>query len=175
MLVSKGDSYTYLNLNKYITQGGQFIAAVEKGNIQLSAGISYTGIYNEMENAESQTPFTYGTEMNGSAEYRFPKTKTSVALYWKYNGHQPFYVLNESNSVNTVELFKGESYSIVDLSIVQPFFNNRLSVGAGVKNILDVTSVKSFQPTGAHQSANDVALVGMGRSLFLRIQLQLSK
>ena len=175
MLVAQENSYTYLNLNKYITQGGQLIAAVEKGNIQLSAGISYTGIYNELENTEITAPFTYGTELNGSAEYRFTKTKTSFALYWKYNGQQPFYVLNESNSVSTVELFKGESYSMVDLSVVQPFLRNRLTVGTGVKNILDVTSINSSQSTGAHQAANDVALVGMGRSLFLRIQLQLSK
>lgn len=172
ILVTMSDYYTYENLNKYITQGGQFVAGLEKGNLKLSAGIAYTGIYNQFENSNVSTAFTYSTEMNSSTEYRFAKTKTSLALYWKYNGHLPIYMLDENNNV---QLFSGESYSMLDFSIVQPLFNNKITVGAGLKNILDVTSINNYQAGGAHQSTSDVALVGMGRSVFLRLQFQLSK
>ena len=95
-----------------------------------------------------------------------------MALYWKYNGNTPIYILDENNKV---QLFRGESYSMLDFSIVQPFFNKRVTVGAGLKNILNVTSINNYQSGGVHQAASDVALVGMGRSVFLRLQFQLSK
>ena len=171
-LVAQGETYTYMNLQKYITRGGQLVAKLQRGNIQLSSGFSYTGIYNELENTAVAVPFTYSTDLNTSLEYSFQKTNTSVAVYWKYNGRQPVYILDDNNLVH---LFHGEAYSMVDLSVMQPFFNNRLSIGAGIKNILNVTTIQNYQVAGAHQSSNEVMLAGMGRSVFLRMQLQLSK
>ena len=171
-LVAQDTGYIYMNLQKYITRGGQMVVKLQRDNIQFSTGVSYTGIYNELANNSITVPFTYSTDVNTSLEYSLQKTNTSVAVYWKYNGKQPVYILDDNNLVH---LFHGAAYSMIDLSVMQPFFHNRLSIGAGLKNILNVTTIQNYQVAGVHQSSNEVMLAGMGRSVFLRMQLQLSK
>ena len=148
-LVAQGETYTYMNLQRYITRGGQLVAKLQRGNIQLSSGFSYTGIYNELENTAVAVPFTYSTDLNTSLQYSFQKTNTSIAVYWKYNGRQPVYILDDNKLVH---LFHGEAYSMVDLSVMQPFFYNRLSIGAGLKNILNVTTIRNYQVSGDRKS-----------------------
>lgn len=171
-LAAQGDIYTYINLLSYVTKGAQLSAGFRVGDFKINTGVSYTGIYNQLEEASEGIPFTYTTEINSGVEYSIKKTGTSFAAYWKYNGGQPVYFLDENNSV---KLFTGESFSMFDLSIVQQLFNKRMTVATGLKNILNVTKIKNMQQASAHQSSDDYALTGMGRSLFVRLQLQLHK
>ena len=171
-LAAQEKNYTYVNLLKYVTKGGQITAGFSMGNLELNSGISYTFIYNQLDDVNTNVSFLKTAEFNSSVEYKIKKSNTHLAAYWKYNGRQPIYTLDENN---VAQYFKGESFSMVDISIVQPFWKKMLTVGAGIKNILDVTKIKSLQQSGTHQAMDDYALTGMGRSVFVRIQLQLSK
>ncbi|MEP7263746.1 MAG: TonB-dependent receptor [Bacteroidota bacterium] len=170
LLSVTGDLYKYVNFYEYITKGGQLSASMEYKAFELSTGLSYTGIYNsEIVDGD----FLYSTELNTMAQYKINKTKTLIALYWKYNGSQPQYYLAENTDDFTV--FQGESYSMVDASVTQKFMKDRITIGAGIKNMLDVTTIKNKETAGAHQAGNDEVFTGMGRSYFVRLQYQFRK
>lgn len=164
-----GDIYQYINFYEYITKGGQFSASFEYKAFEVSTGYSYTGIYNsEIEGSD----FAYADELNTMTQYKINKTKTLVALYWKYNGHQPQYYVNDEGEV---AIFNSEGYSTVDASVTQKLLKDRITIGAGVKNLLDITTIK-YKGTGtAHQAADDEVFTGMGRSYFVRLQYQFRK
>jgi outer membrane receptor for ferrienterochelin and colicins len=169
-LVASDLIYTYLNFYEYNTQGGQLTASYGYANLQLSSGYSYTGIYNSEDGGKD---FLYYSELNAMAQYKIDKAKMLLAVFWKYNGHQPQYMLDDLGSVS---VFNGESYSMVDASVTKTLFKEKISVGAGVKNILDITTIKnSGESGGAHQASDNELFTGMGRSYFVRIQYQFSK
>ena len=59
----------------------------------------------------------------------------------------------------------------MDLNIAQRFFKERLTITGGLLNLLDVTNVKTYSSSTAHSSNDNDALVGMGRSVFVKFQL----
>jgi outer membrane receptor for ferrienterochelin and colicins len=168
-LAAQGNIYTYLNFYEYVSKGAQLTGSVELGSFEFSSGYAYTGIYNSDIEGNG---YLYSSELNSMIQYRIPKSKTLVGVFWKYNGRLPEYIVDETGDV---KVFDGESYSMVDASLTQNFFANRLTIGTGIKNIFDVTTIKDLQPSGAHQSSNDYVYTGMGRSYFVRLQYQLSR
>ena len=59
---------------------------------------------------------------------------------------------------------------MIDGTIKKALFSNKLEVTAGVRNILDVTSVNTTaQPGGAHSGPPVSQLLGYGRSYFLKL------
>ena len=171
-LVSHNDIYTYLNFYEYITRGGQLTASVKYQGVELSSGYSYTGINNSEVSAE--TGYLYASEVNTMLQYKVKKTGTLIAIFWKYNGRQPQYTIDENDDV---KVFNGESYNMADGSITQQLFKNRFTVSTGVKNILNVTSIKNQDPSGGgtHQASEERVFTGMGRNVFVRLQYQFSK
>jgi outer membrane receptor for ferrienterochelin and colicins len=168
-LVAKDSIYTYLNFYEYITRGGQITAAYNYAAFQFSTGYSYTGIYNSEDGGED---YLYYSELNAMVQYKMNKAKMLVALFWKYNGQQPQYILDNTG---TITVFNGESYSMVDASVTKKLFKERISIGTGVKNILDITTIKNSGSAGTHQASEDQLFTGMGRSYFIRLQYQFSK
>lgn len=168
-LASQDTIYTYINFYEYTARGGQLTASFTYNSFEFSTGYSYTGIYNsEIEGSK----YLYSSELNSMLQYKLPKIKTLIGVFWKYNGRLPEYMVNE---IGDITVFNGESYSMVDASATQRFFANRLTVGVGVKNILDVTTIKNLQASGAHQSSNEHVYTGMGRNYFVRLQFQFSR
>jgi outer membrane receptor for ferrienterochelin and colicins len=168
-LASSGDAYTYLNFYEFVTRGVQVTAAFSYGAFELSSGYSYTGIFNsEIENSS----FLYASELNNIAQYKIAKTNTLLAVFWKFNGKLPEYLVDDAG---VVTIFKGQNYSMVDASVNQKLMKDRITIGAGLKNILNVTTINNLESAGAHQSNDNRVFTGMGRSVFVRLQYQFSK
>ncbi len=171
-LVEKDTFFTYMNFYKFNTQGMMITATIDRGSVSLSAGYSYTGIFNsEIEG----TDYLYASEITSMIQYKVPKVKTLVALFWKYNGSQPQYVVNSDDPNGELILFHGEGYSMVDATITQKLAKDRITIGAGMKNILDVTTIRQQSTASAHQASGMQVFAGMGRSYFIRFQYQFTK
>lgn len=179
--VVEDDLYTYVNLDKYITQGAQFTAnhrLYPQLNTRFGAGI--TGIYNSIsEETDELKKFYYSPNLVASMGYRWMKYDVEFNADYKFTGRLPRVELTSSQ-----ELVEGyiESYHMLDVNVGKTFFREVLGLSAGVKNLLDVTTIPSS--TGASAGSNGTAHsgggsgsvpIGWGRTFFIRATINFRK
>ena len=163
--------YTYINLDEFISKGGDVKARFVTDRFQITGGAAYTGTWSTYEGDLAQPETAWYSEFNSSADYKFTKLNFTVSAYWRYIGEKPVYLLDGSNSlVRTMN----QSYQLVDFSVRKPMLKNHVTLTTGVKNIMDITNVRSAVSGGAHSGGNEgTTAIGMGRSYFVKLILSL--
>lgn len=170
------DLYTYVNLRKYITQGVQFTinyCLYPQLNIKLGAGV--TGIHSSLsDEAQSAKKFYYSPNGVTSLNYRWMKYDVDFNLDYKYTGMLPQIEIDKNQQV--VEGYVSK-YNMLDFNIGKTFFKDALGLTAGVKNLLNVTTVPSTGgSTGtAHTGGSDSVPIGWGRTFFIRASFNFRK
>lgn len=164
--------FTYINLGTFSTHGGSLTNNVTWKNLSLGGGIGLTGRYNIYAETGTFKKYIYSMDYNASAQYIFKKINLTTSVYFKYNGKVPVYLLNDDG---TVSQFSNESYRFLDATIRKGFLKERLFLGAGVKNILNVTKVNAFAQGSAHSGSAGEQAVGTGCSWFLKFQYAIGK
>lgn len=167
--------FTFLNINKYNSMifGGGFTA--KRNNFSLNAGVSFMGISQELTagNITSPDDYNFYAEANLAANYTLPKTNTLFALYYKYTGSRKQFVQESNIDLSAPPKFiLGEvgSFSMLNFTVSQPFFNNHFEIAAGIKNIFDVSSLRNSIIQGdAHSAAAGNQNLFYGRSYFARL------
>jgi len=164
--------FTYINLGKFSTHGVAASHTVSWNSLSLTLGTAYTGRFNIYSDSGAFKRFIYSPDYNGRVNYHFEKADLSVSVFFKYNGKLPGYRLN---SDNTITQFTNDSYRFLDATIRKGFFKKKLFVAAGVKNILNVTTVSSYSQNTAHSSSDGELDAGTGRTVFAKLQYQIGK
>lgn len=165
--------YMYINIDKHKTWGVTTDHQFTFKNLNVNLGASYIGISRTFENSldvEVEDDFRYTLEANASANYTFPKWETTISAYYKYIGKLTQYVLEDPLGTPYYRLGEQEPFSMMDASIRKSFFDKKIELTLGVRNIFDVTSVTNTTQSGsAHGAApNDVNLF-YGRSYFIKL------
>jgi hypothetical protein len=72
-----------------------------------------------------------------------------------------------------------DPYNFIDFSAGKSLLNNKITVGLGVKNILDIKDVFSTGSGGAHGSGNSTETgsdsIAWGRSFFVKLAINFTK
>jgi len=178
-LFQKGstDTFSYFNINKYKTAGITLENSFAiQSSLTASVGFSYIGYFNEYENKniapQNNLSDTWSPEISSSIVYKFNKLKANIALYYKFTGEIPTYILDE---VGNVYLSKREAFHWADVSVTKEFFKY-FTLQGGVKNLFNVTKLNNSQTntSGVHSSGSSVNYA-YGRSYFLSLIIQWSK
>ena len=168
--------YTYQNIEDFKTRG--FDVALEypiTENLRLrsSGGITYmSNLFAESHDAAS---FFNVFEVQNALEFFWPWIKTDLQVSQKYTSKQQQYRLDEDG-----ELMEGfiEGYNMVHGSLTRAFFDKKLSLSLGVKNLLNVSSVGiqgGRVDGGVHSSVGNSRLIHWGRSYFLGLNYTFSR
>jgi len=165
---------TYTNLLKYKTTGGIFRLTYNRKRLQVAGGFTYTGIYQRLNESFDVPQFVYSPEVNTNLKYSWPKIRLQFNVFYKYTGERKSYALatDENTGEQTPFLTETESFQLLDITLNKSF-GQHLSVGLGVRNLLDVTYLNSTESGGAHSQSS--AGVGYGRSYFIKMNFQLVK
>jgi len=165
---------TYLNVDNYrsLLFGGTF--GMKKDQFSFNTGISALGISQSLNTgiSTSNDDYNYYIEVNASANYTLPITKTLFALYYKYTGKSKLYILEFENAADTGHYELGDigDFNMLNFTVSQPFFNNHFELALGIKNIFDVTSIRNTVQSGsAHNGPADMQNLFYGRSYFARV------
>ncbi len=159
--------YTYVNLDRFNTRGVEIKSRFLHKQYALNAGFAYTGTYGTFQGDIEQPEIAWYPEVTLSGDYTIRKTKTVASILWKYNGERPIYLIDGNN---TIHRFQNESYQMLDASVRQLFFHDRVGISLGLRNILNITNVRATSAGGAHNSGGDgTAMVAMGRSVFTKL------
>ena len=173
--------YQYRNINNYDVQGVTYLNQFKVHQFMGGIGFTLTGIKQDIDEAVAvnsvKNKYFYSTQINANVSYTLPKTNTIFSLFYKYNGAQEQFVL-KNNPENTSEqiLVKGkqEAFNWMDASIKQSFWNKKLDLTIGARNLFDVKYLNSSSGNdGAHSQGSTSILYGYGRSYFAKLTFNL--
>lgn len=174
-LAQSGTSlYTYINVDKYITQGyeiklnGQWYPWVS-----FETGVAETGRLNSLStNTEKVDKFKYSTDVTADLTLKIPKKDINLSVYYKYTGRMPqFFNVGDSILEGYIK-----DYHTMDVTLSKSFFKNRLKLSTGIKNVFDNQTIPAVGGTGgAHGSGDGAMSIGWGRTYFVRLAFTFNK
>lgn len=166
---------TYLNIEKYKTQGVTWNNTFTNGVWEVSAGIAYTGRFNQLNSSTNDLDrFMWSPELTTSLQYKIANAGLSFSMYYKYTGKTPFYELRSDNGTQTATLVEVGSYNWADVS-VQKKLGQYLSLTGGVRNVFNITAVNNTATVSGVHTPNGARPIGYGRSYFISLLFSLSK
>jgi len=165
-------SYTYVNLSNYKTTGGIGSLAVSiYPSFKVKMSLSETGVTGSLDEQSKLGPLQWLTEVSLSANYTITRPGLTFSLYYKYTGRAPQVVFDDTSLgwgyVNP--------FNLMDFTATKMFWENRIRLSAGVKNIFNVTTVPATGMVGVHGSGNDGMNIAWGRTIFLRFSFTFNK
>ncbi len=127
------------------------------------------------EEVDLYNKFFYSTDVNSTLVYYFPKIDANVSLFFKYTGKRKLYYVD----TETDDIQEGfiNDYNNLDLTVGKKLFNENMQITAGIKNLLDVTSIDANAPSiGGHSGgSSDPQPVSYGRTVFVSISYNFQK
>ena len=166
-----GDTLVYFNIGENQTKGLNLSLSTIYENWRINLGSSYTGRYNRLADENPIDEFSYALELTGNANYEFQKPQITLSLFFKHQGELPGFSYNNEGQVVEQRI---ESYQLLNATISKNFWEKRIQIALGAKNILDVQNVQANLAGGAHSGGGSIS-VGTGRTVFIKLGLQLSK
>jgi outer membrane receptor for ferrienterochelin and colicins len=166
--------YTYSNIDNFMSKGANLNFAGTYKSCKLSAGASYTGIYNNAFEQIGKKKYFYSPEVRTQFSYSMKNKElppTTFSIFHKYNGKVLGYALNDTrNLVNTYT----EGYHMLDFTINQPLMQRKVNVTVGCKNILDVSNIRSSNVSNSfHSGGSNTMPISIGRSFFTQININI--
>jgi outer membrane receptor for ferrienterochelin and colicins len=167
-----GNLYTYINIDKYITQGAQVVVNYRLYpwlNVRTGGGV--TGRYSSLSEEGSENKFYYSPDAVVTTTYSWLKTEMDFTLDYKFTGRLP-QVMKVGDQV-----FEGyiDAYNTMDFTVQKSFFQKKLTLGTGVKNIFNNTTIPATGVGGVHSGGTNSAPVGWGRTVFLQAAVNFNK
>ena len=63
---------------------------------------------------------------------------------------------------------------MADLSLGKKFFQNKIAITIGSKNLFDVKNVGAVATGGAHSGGGGTSMIAMGRTYFIKLNLNVN-
>lgn len=163
-----GTEYSYVNIGKYKTLGGQLNAKIKRKKLSVQVGGTYTGRYNELAETNSVPTFNFSPESQANVSYTISKQKLNISVFYKYNGKLPGYALVNDQ----VQQTSIEDYHTMDATLSKLFWKERVGVTIGSKNIFDVKNLNTIgASSGVHGSSSSSIPLSTGRNYFIKLSL----
>lgn len=170
---------SYINVGKYITKGSSLNTSFGEQELMFSLGGNIYWLHSETESDMGTTiDHGYTPEGTASVKYQIIKTRTQLALFYKYTGAFLMYHFDEDGDV---ELNWMDNYHTLDFTINQPLFKKRAVLAIGGKNLLNVRNIgikgnAHTSHTGGHNSAHAISMpVNWGRTFFVNLKINISQ
>lgn len=169
--------FAYFNQAIFKTKGLTANVDVQKNNLKLGLAYTLVGYYNDLHTELSEVdPYSYTHEWSGSLNYVLTNQTTRFALFLRQNDRLLSFFPDQDNEGNAIANQRiQDGYALLDATINQAIWDDRIRLTFGVKNILDVQQVNVKGGGGGAHSGNSGTLpVGLGRSFFVSAVLDLS-
>lgn len=160
-----------VNRGEARTLGTQLNTEYRSDKWKLALGGSLMGIYNpESKENSIADKYSYSPEAQFLATYRFKESGVNISIYYKYIGERLDFRLGANN-----ELIKrtSEAYGMGDVTVSKSFLKKHVFVSTGVKNVFDVTDVRSTSGGGGHTVSNSSSSISWGRTAFVKLKVTL--
>lgn len=163
--------YSYVNLSNSQTYGYALNSTFTRKGFALEAGATVKGRRSQVSEDESPRTASFYPEYKINPSYQFKDRRTTLAFYYKFTGKIPNFVVDDSGAI--VET-KRASFSMLDATLTTLLWKGRIGITTGIKNIFDITTINGMVSGGAHESGSGSVQIGMGRTYFCSLSIQLN-
>ncbi len=169
LLVSGPIQAQYGNIGVYESIGAEIGQQVKYKNLGFSANLSYIGIYNGVSG--EQRNYSFSPQLVLQPTFKFAKSETSINVFYNYFGSIARVFSDTSSNAKTLQ--EQDAYSMLDVSLSQPFLNNKLRISAGARNLFNVVNINSqTTEVGAHTPSTSYVSISPGRTFFISIKYE---
>ncbi|HMM11412.1 MAG TPA: TonB-dependent receptor [Bacteroidales bacterium] len=168
--------YTYVNLDRMITQGYQ----IQFNNriypwLELKFGVGQTG-RQQIQKDKPKIDMIYSTDVIAQAGYTWRKTGLRFGTYYKYNGDYPeVFVAQDGTIFRTIM----QGYHTLDMNVSRAFFDRKIQLQLGAKNLFNNTNIAVLGSSGGggiHSGGGGGSSpVGWGRTFFVRMNVNFDR
>lgn len=160
----EGTQYTYINVGKYKTHGLTGNAYISWDHLTFNFGGAYIGFYNDLDaQTASVSQFNYSPELRSNFTYDIHKWVMSFSAFYKYTGVRRSF----SNISDEIEEIETAAFQMLDVTMTKRFWQDRISISVGGKNLFNITDVQQTGITGGvHSSSTGAVPMSWGRSVF---------
>jgi outer membrane receptor for ferrienterochelin and colicins len=162
--------YVYQNVDEALSLGGNTEVQYGIGHLKTTIGFSYTGNQNKTYESSEPSELVFSPQVTGNVTYAFKESGVDLALFLKHSGRVPQFVIDENQQL--IEQYI-DQYTLLDFTAKKKLWASRVSVSAGVKNILNVTNVATGNSNTTHGSTAGFRPIAPGRVYFLKLGLRL--
>lgn len=156
--------YHYENLAEWRTMGSSFTAGLKKGAIRLRSSVVFSGYFNSLFEEGNDVPaLSWSPDWVNDLTVDLLKERASISVWHKMTGKTPYFFTENDETVEGVT----ESWHLLNASLRGSFWNNKIRIVGGVKNLLDVQQIRAGA-TGTHNSGDGLRPAHWGRSFFLQ-------
>jgi outer membrane receptor for ferrienterochelin and colicins len=158
--------FKYGNLTRQQNAIASFEMEGQASNFHYMVGYSFNYTF-------SQTGYSsfVANELSSNLFYYWKNPKIGISAFYKFTGAQPFLRSSIDGSVN----YDGRqpSYHMLDASLERKFWNKKIAVTIGIKNILNVETLRATGLTqgGIHSGNGEINF--LPRSLFTTLRLMI--
>lgn len=168
---TEGTQYTYVNIGEFQSIGTQVDFQIGFYHFKANIGGSYIGRSNNVDAADV-AQFSYSPELRGSWLYELKERALTLAFFYKYQGKLPTVVQNAEGEISTNYI---AAYHTADFTLSKKLFKKQIDLSIGTKNIFDVKTVASSNSGSTHSSSGASVPVGMGRTYFVAMKVNINK
>ena len=162
--------FSYINVGVYKTYGVNVQQNYQFNLIKYNIGFSYIGLYNQISENKSVSTFSYYPEVQNNIQWDIPKTKSSLSVFYKYQGRLPGFFVNEDNEIE--ESFVN-AYHNCDATLSNKLYKQKILLAIGVKNIFNVQNVAANRASGVHSGSGSSVPVATGRFFFIKTTIKI--
>ena len=162
----------YNNISEFKSTGANVSTEYRAPNYAFVLGYAVTGINNTLQQSSVTNTYFFTQEVRSNIVYTFPKKAITASVFYKFNAKQR----NYQYDVKSGSIINGyiDGFHLLDASLAKSFFNKKLSITAGFKNILNVININANIPSGIHTTGSNNASIAMGRTCFISCAYNLS-
>lgn len=161
-----GTDYSYFNLDHFEATGIQTSLEYRPGKHQFKVGGAYVGTKSNL----TINGYAFSPEITATASLFWKTPEITFSGFYKYTGRVRIYLQSEDGEPQSS--FMG-AYNLMDISASHPFWKKQLVVSLGAKNLFDVKAVAAGNAAGVHSGGGSSTPVGWGRSVYIKLQLNL--
>lgn len=164
--------WNYVNVGNFYSQGYSFLMRNKSKYIELSAGVNYTGFLFQPISEMQNNNFYFSPEVVCNPTFKLPKHNLFFDVQFKYTGKLVSSYLGKNNEVQQNYI---ADYNMIDCSLRKKIWKEKLTVVAGAKNILNITSVPIQGRLYGYSVAKDANLIPIswGRTGFVSLLIEL--
>jgi outer membrane receptor for ferrienterochelin and colicins len=172
MLVTGPISAQYGNIGLFRSLGGNVSQKMIYKDFRLNMSFNYTGIFNGIP--EAQKNYNFSPQLVLQPTFKLKKTGTSFNVFYNYFGKLSRVYADTASTETTVR--EQDDYSMMDITVNQPFLKNKLRVSCGVRNILGVVNINSTEgSSGTHSSSSSFVSISPGTTYFISVKYEFKK
>ncbi len=160
--------YQYVNINQFKNTGLNVTGEYRTKKCAVVIGYAKTGRQNSLVQTIANNRFFFSDEWRVNLAYNFVKRDAGINLFFKHNGKLQSYQYDYMS--DAVVLGYINPFSLMDVSANKNFFNKKLALTMGAKNIFNVININASLSTGPHGGMNNSAMTGVGRTWFMGLR-----